>query len=82
MIEEKIWKKYDTSNYPKGHSLYSSKFKKEIGKFKDETGGIPITEFVGLRAKLYCYKTTLDEIKKAKGVSKTCYQKGFNYGGI
>ena len=29
--------KYDTSNYPKDHSLYSSKFKKEIGKFKDET---------------------------------------------
>ena len=57
--------KYDTSNYPKDHSLYSSKFKKEIGKFKDETGGIPITEFVGLRAKLYCYKTTLDEIKKS-----------------
>ena len=57
--------KYDTSNYPKDHSLYSSKFKKEIGKFKDETGGIPITEFVGLRAKLYCYKTTLGEIKKS-----------------
>ena len=67
--------KYDTSNYPKDHSLYSSKFKKEIGKFKDETGGIPITEFVGLRAKLYCYKTTLDEIKKAKGVSKHVIKK-------
>ena len=67
--------KYDTSNYPKDHSLYLSKFKKEIGKFKDETGGIPITEFVGLRAKLYCYKTTLDKIKKAKGVSKHVIKK-------
>ena len=72
-------------NDPKDHSLYSSKFKKEIGKFKDETGGIPITEFVGLRAKLYCYKTTLDEIKKAKGVSKHVIKKRRNikyYGGI
>ena len=41
----------------------------------DETGGIPITEFVGLRTKLYCYKKTLDEIKKAKGVSKHVIKK-------
>ena len=75
MIGREDLEKYDTSNYPKDHSLYSSKFKKEIGKFKDETGGIPITEFVGLRAKLYCYKTTLDEIKKAKGVSKHVIKK-------
>ena len=42
---------FDTSNYPKNHPLYSEKYKKVIGLMKDETGGIPITEFVGLRAK-------------------------------
>ena len=45
---------------------YTRVIQKRNWEFKDETGGIPITEFVGLRAKLYCYKTTLDEIKKLK----------------
>ena len=44
---------FDTSNYSKNHPLYSEKYKKVIGLMKDETGGIPIAEFVGLRAKLY-----------------------------
>lgn len=35
---------YDTSNYPKDHALYSTVNKKVIGKFKDETGGLPIIE--------------------------------------
>ena len=35
---------YDTSNYPKDHPLYSTVNKKVIGKFKDETGGLPIIE--------------------------------------
>ena len=26
-----------------------------IGKFKDEAAGIPVTEFVGLRSKMYSY---------------------------
>jgi hypothetical protein len=61
---------YDTSNYPKDHFLYSNKHKKVIGKMKDETGGLPIEEFVGLRAKLYCYKTKTEVEKKAKGIKK------------
>lgn len=40
------------------------------GLFKDELGGDIITEFVGLRAKLYCVNSVKGEIKKAKGVSK------------
>ena len=47
---------YDTSNYPKDHFLYSTANKKVIGKFQDETGGLPITEWVGLRAKMYSMK--------------------------
>ena len=39
-----------------------------LGMFKDEAGGKQIVEFVGLRAKLYCYKM-LDgsEDKNCKG---------------
>ena len=35
-----------------------------IGTFKDEEGGKQITEFVGLRAKLYSFK--IDNEKEAK----------------
>ena len=47
---------FDTSNYPKDHPLYSDLNKKVIGKMKDECGGKKISEFVGLRSKLYAYK--------------------------
>ena len=30
--------------------------KKVIGKFKDEAAGNPITEFVGLKSKMYSYE--------------------------
>ena len=40
---------FDTSNYPREHPLYSSANQKVIGEFKDETGGLPIVEWVGLR---------------------------------
>lgn len=46
--------------------------KKVLGKFKDETFGIPISEFVGLRAKCYSFLTGADETtRKAKGVNKS-----------
>ena len=67
--------KYDTSNYPEDHILYSNKNKKVLGKFKDETAGAQINEFVGLRSKLYCYSFNSEEIKKAKGISKTVINK-------
>jgi len=46
--------KFDTSNYPENHSLPTGVNKKVIGS--NEAGGKQITEFVGLRAKLYSYK--------------------------
>jgi hypothetical protein len=47
-----------------------------IGKFKDETKGVVISEFVGLRPKMYSFVTVDDhEVKKAKGVSKAVVSK-------
>ena len=46
--------------------------KKVVGKFKDETQGIPICEFVGLRSKMYSIKLDDDSEKKtAKGIQNT-----------
>ena len=60
--------KYDTTNYPKEHDLYSERYKKEIGKMKDETAERQIMEFIGLHAKVYCFNTSNQEIKKAQKV--------------
>lgn len=40
---------FDFSEYPREYPLYSTENKKIIGKFKDETHGTPIGEFVGIR---------------------------------
>ena len=77
-LEEKIMKNmhlFDTSNYPKSHLLYSDKNKKEIGLFKDEMGGKPIYQYVGLRAKLYSVLTEDDNKRAAKGVNKAVISK-------
>jgi hypothetical protein len=62
---------YDTSDYPRNHPLYSVDNKKVIGKFKDELNGKPISEFVGLRPKMYSVKVGEHEKKVAKGVKKS-----------
>lgn len=72
-------KLFDTSNYDKKHFLYSEKNKKVLGKMKDETAGNPITEFVGLRSKLYAFKTDDNhEEKRAKGISKNIVKQTIN----
>ena len=48
---------YDTSDYPKEHPLHSTVNKKVLGKMKDECAGIPISEYVGLRSKMYSVMT-------------------------
>jgi hypothetical protein len=71
---------YDTSDYPEDHKLYSKTNKKVVGKFKDECNGKPISEFVGLRPKMYSIKVVDDrEIKKAKGVSKPVVEQELNH---
>jgi hypothetical protein len=63
---------YDFSDYPEDSKFYDVTNKKVVGKFKDETAGVPITEFVGLRSKMYSIKLADDKEKKtAKGIKKS-----------
>ena len=67
---------YDTSNYPKDHFLFSEVNKKVIGKFKDETGGLPIVEWIELRAKMYSMMADDGKEKKTgKGIKKSVLKK-------
>ena len=68
----KIKDKLDTSDFPKDNKLFSNDNKKVIGKFKDECNGRIITQFVGLRPKLYSFTVYEDkhDHKRAKGIKK------------
>ena len=66
---------YDLSNYPSDSEFYDPTNKKVLGKFKDETEGCPIIEFIGLRAKMYSLKvhkraSNPHEKKTGKGIQK------------
>lgn len=71
---------FDTSSYA-DNNIYGIKRKngKILGKFKDEVNGEIITEFVGLRSKMYSFKTITGKLlMKAKGISKNTV-KTFNF---
>jgi hypothetical protein len=73
--------RFDLSNYPPEHPLYDETNKKQLYKMKDELGGSVMTEFVGLRSKMYSYvkvdpkslKTGFD--LRAKGVGGSAKKK-------
>ena len=73
-VYQDFWKDrylFDNSDYPERSQFFDKMNKKVIGKFKDEVGGTPIVEFVGLRSKMYSY--TKDNNKggcTAKGIKK------------
>ena len=73
-IYEDLWQDkhiFDNSDYPKDSNFFDTSNKKVIGKFKDEAASIPITEFVGLRSKMYSYiKENKNGNKTAKGIKK------------
>ena len=46
---------YDFSEYPKNHPNYDITNKKVLGKFKDEMKSLIITEFIGLKPKMYSF---------------------------
>ena len=74
--------RFDTSDYPKNHPsvIVTGINKKVLGMFKDEAAGKNITEFVGLRAKLYSYKMEEGkENKKCKGIKKAVVEKSITH---
>ena len=46
---------YDFSEYPINHPNYDITNKKVLGKFKDEMKSLVITEFIGLKPKMYSF---------------------------
>ena len=81
-ISPDIRDKFDTSDYPSVHpsGIQTGLNKKVIGMFKDEVAGKQITHFVGLRPKLYDFKTEDGkEVRKCKGVKKNVVKKTINF---
>ena len=82
-VYKDLWKDkdlFDNSGYLPSSPFYDSANKKVIGKMKDEAGGVPITEFVGLRSKMYSYtKEDGKGGKTAKGVKKCVIKKNITH---
>ena len=57
---------YDTSNYNNKHFLFSNENKKVLGKFKDELGGVPISEYVGLDQRCTLLSQKKKKLEKQK----------------
>jgi hypothetical protein len=77
-----VKKMFDTSNYPKVHpsGIPTGCNKKVPGMMKDECGGKLMSEFIGLRAKLYAYKMCEGkEEKRCKGVKKYVVKKNISF---
>ena len=71
---------FDFSEYPKDHPNYDPTNAKVLGKFKCETNGLPITEWVGLKAKMYGIKIAGEKDKlTAKGCPKHTTKKTTNF---
>ena len=58
---------FDFSNYSNKSKYYDNSNKLAIAKTKDESGGVEIKEFVGLKPKMYSYLIDdISEHEKAK----------------
>ena len=66
----------DFSDYPLHSKFFDPVKKNVIGKMKDEFKGKIISEFVGLKSKMYSLiAVDSEEVKKAKGVNKNVVKK-------
>ena len=67
----------DFSNYPVNLKFYDITNGSVLGIMKDEFKGVPISEFIGLKSKMYSLISVDDEVNKAKGVNKKIRHKEF-----
>lgn len=74
-LQYKLPKIFDFSNYDQNNKLYSKTNESKLGLFKDETRGIPIKEFCGLKPKMYSYIFGNNCKKTAKGIKRSEVQK-------
>ena len=78
---KEIGEHMDFCDYPKDHPNHNVENKKALGKFKDELNGEIMTEFIGLKPKMYAFKVEGETAKeaqdhrKAKGVPKSIVKK-------
>ena len=69
---------FDFSDYPLNSKFFDPVNKKVIGKMKDEFKGKIISEFVGLKSKMYSIISVYDEeVTKETGVNKKIRHKEF-----
>lgn len=78
---EENHEKFDTSDYQPDNSFGIKLLNKKIpGLMKDENNGKIMTEFVGLRSKMYSLRLEQkDHIKKSKGVKKNVVNKKLTF---
>ena len=62
--------KFSFSKYSTKSKYYDNLNKLIIGKMEDQTEGVEIEEFVGLRPKIYSFLVDNSEHKQAKGLNK------------
>ena len=60
-------------------SSFLDENKTVIGKFKDETAGLPIIEFTGQKSKVYSIEMDTKNVKKAKGVKKNVVKRDLKH---
>ena len=75
-MDQRIKTHFDLSDSVR-EDLKDNKNKKVIGRFKDETNSLPITEFVALNPQCYSYnhpkkEPTIKNTKKSNNCLKIC----------
>ena len=61
---------FDFNNYSSKSKYYNNSNKLVTGKMKDETPGVAVEEFVGLKPKMYSFLVDNSEHNKAKSVNR------------
>ena len=71
---------FDFSNYSKDSKYYSGATNLIVGKIKEETSGLPIKGFAGLKSKMNIFITEDKyEYEKVKGINENAVEYELNY---